>query len=325
MPKIVVTGGAGFIGSHVVEKLVQRGHEVSVVDNLSRGCLENLASVKEKISFHKVDCTRLALIRSQLRGKDCVIHMAAMIGGVNFMLSHQTDSYNNSFLDYQVLRACREAEIPKIVFTSSACIYPTFMQTEQGDGLLKEEDAFNPGAKPESVYGWCKIFAETALQAMHTETKQKAVILRLFNAYGPREFFNVEKSHVIPAMVMRAFSKEDPFGIWGRGIQKRAFTYVDDVAEAICRGYEYIEKPDPINIGTRDTIMIDDLAKKILAIAGYTPEIKHLLEYPEGVFQRMPSLEKAKDLLGWEPTTSLDDGLRKTWEYYVSTVPPALR
>lgn len=325
MPKILVTGGAGFIGSHVVEKLVERGHEVSVADDLSRGSLNNLASIKEKIDFRKLDCTRLALIRSFTRGKDCVIHLAAMIGGVNFMMTHQADSYNNSMLDYQVFRACRETQIPKIVFASSACIYPTFMQTDQGDGLLKEEDAFNPGAKPESMYGWCKIFAETALQAMYRETKQKAVILRPFNAYGPREFFHDKRGHVIPAMIVRAYAKENPFGIWGRGIQKRAFTYVDDIAEAICRAYEYVESPEPINIGTRDSLTIDDLAKKILSIAGYSPEIKHLLEYPEGVFQRMPSLEKAKSLLGWEPTTSLDDGLRKTWEYYVSTVPPALK
>lgn len=330
MAKIAVTGGAGFIGSHVVERLVEKGHEVSVIDDLSRGKLENLASVRNKIQFHQNDLKFITHTNKAIQGAEAVIHMAVMIGGVKFMLTHETESYENSLIDFNVFKVCRLQKIQNILFTSSACIYPTFKQTEEGKGLLTEEDALWDGAKPESIYGWCKLFAEQALEAMRRELGTNIVILRPFNAYGPREVFDLEKSHAIPALMVKAHMKQDPFEIWGRGIQKRAFTYVDDVADAIVIAYEKMtsgeeflgspttHQPNIINIGTTDSRTIDEIAQMILKEAGYSPKIKHLTDYPEGVFQRMPDIRKAKELLGWKPTTSLSEGISKTWNWYVA-------
>jgi len=332
--KIVVTGGAGFIGSHVVERLVAKGHDVTVIDDLSRGKLENLESVSRKIHFKQIDLRYLSRTHRALEGADAVIHMAAMIGGVKFMLTHEVESYENSLLDFNVFKSCRLHKTPHVLFTSTACVYPTFKQTEEGSGLLTEEDALWDGARPESVYGWCKLLAEQALEAMRRELGTNVVVLRIFNAYGPREIFEEERSHAIPALMVKARKKQDPFEIWGRGIQKRAFTYVEDVADAIAIAYEQMasgeeflgspitHQPNIINIGTQDSRPIDEIAQMILKEAGYSPQIKHLTDYPEGVFQRMPDIRKAKELLGWEPTTSLTEGISKTWYWYVNQIRP---
>lgn len=320
--KIVVTGGAGFIGSHVVEKLVAKEHEVSVVDDLSRGKLENLEAVRKQIQFRQIDLRFISYANKAFQGAEAIIHMAAMIGGVKFMLTHEADSYENSIVDFNVFKAGRLNKVKKILFTSTACVYPTFKQTERGTGLLHETDALASGAKPESIYGWCKLLAELALYAIHREHEIPITILRIFNAYGPREVFDLEKSHAIPAFMVKAHMKQNPFEIWGKGTQKRAFTYVDDVADAIIRAYERDTPPDPINIGTRDSRTVDEIANIIIGMAGYSPRIRHLPDMPQGVFQRMPDIAMAKDLLGWEPTTSLDDGLQKTWDWYVGQSRP---
>jgi len=324
LAKIVVTGGAGFIGSHVAERLVAKGHDVTVIDDLSRGKLENLESVSRKIHFKQIDLRYLSRTHRALEGAEGVIHMAAMIGGVKFMLTHEVESYENSLLDFNVFKSCRLHKIPDLLFTSTACVYPTFKQTEQASGFLTEEDALKDGASPESVYGWCKLLAEQVLGAMRKELETNVLILRIFNAYGPREIFEEEKSHAIPALMVKARKKQDPFEIWGRGIQRRAFTYVEDVADAIVNGYEKMasgwEFAGAINIGTQDSRPIDEIAQMILKEAGYSPEIKHLTDYPEGVFKRMPDISKAKELLGWEPTTSLVEGISKTWYWYVGQI-----
>jgi len=317
----IVTGGAGFIGSHLVESLVREGHGVKVLDNLSRGKLDNLREVRDSIEFVRCDLARQEEAEREVRDADTVFHLAAVIGGVNYMMTHQADSAVNGPLNMNVFDAAVKNGVKHVVFTSSACVYPTYLQTPlHRDFLLKEEMALERGALPESVYGWSKLMAELVLKHYHEDYGLDVTTIRPFNAYGPREFFNVAYGHVIPAMITRTLMKQDPFIVWGSGNQERAFTYVDDLVRGILLGWRKEKTGLPINVGVRERITIRELAEKILKVSGHKAQIELDMSKPEGAFTRAADNTRARELLGWEPKVSLDEGLRRTYEWALENV-----
>ncbi|MEM0096321.1 MAG: NAD-dependent epimerase/dehydratase family protein [Candidatus Bathyarchaeia archaeon] len=323
---VLVTGGASFIGSHLVDKLVELGAKVTVVDNFSSGTLENLSQSIQKIRVVKMDLEwcRLDEIVKVFRGHDVVFHLAATHGGRGYIHTHPADVCSNFAIDHHVFEACLKADVERVVMASSACVYPPKLQaTTDSDYLLKEDDT-NPFRLDEPLsadieYGWAKLMGEVQLIAFIKQYGIKGCILRFVTAYGPRE----NETHAIIALIYKAFERMDPYVIWGSGEQERDFTYVSDIVDGTILAAEKVTDGTPINLGTGKRYKIKDVASKIFDIMGWRPKrIIFDASKPEGVASRALDISRAKNLLGWSPKVSLEEGLRKTIQYYISTHKP---
>ncbi len=321
--RCLITGGASFIGSHLVDKLVELGAEVTVVDNFSSGKLENLQKSIDKIRVLKLDLeldSFTELVKA-FRGHDVVFHLAAVHGGRGYIHAHPADTCSNFAIDHRTLEACLKADIERLIFASSACVYPPELQAKaDSDYLLKEEDS-NPSKldRPLSAdieYGWAKLMGEIQLLAFIKQYGFKGCSLRFVTAYGPRE----NESHAIIALIYKAFERMDPYVIWGSGEQERDFTYVSDIVEGIILAAEKVTDGTPINLGTSRRYKIKQLVEKIFQIMGWRPrKIIFDTSKPVGVMSRALDISRAKELLGWEPKVSLEEGLKRTIEWYIST------
>ncbi len=320
---VVVTGGAGFIGSHLVKKLVAEGRRVRVVDDLSRGSLDNLKEVEGKYEFRHLYLGEPKAALGAVDGASACFHLAAIVGGVLKMQSHQTLSAVIPAVDYNVISACVKKGVNRFLYTSTACAYPVQLQDEAHVGRkLREDECYGTvGANPESLYGLAKLYGEWMSSRYHEEFGLKVAIVRDFNVYGPHEDFDVETGHVIPALINKVLQivsggKSGALEVWGTGRQSRSFVYVDDVADGMIKALDTIEDATPINLGSESIVSIGDLARTIADLAGFRGSIRFRSDMPEGVFTRMPDASRARKLLGWTATTSLKDGLNNTLEYW---------
>jgi len=320
---IVVTGGASFIGSHLVEKLVSLGSTVVVVDDLSSGLEENLSAVKDSITFIKADLRDQRLAVDLLKGAEVVFHLANIHGGRGFIESHPGEISQNFLIDGNVFFAAQQNKVDRVCFASSACVYPTDLQTlsaKSSSRYLSEEmaDPFvTGGANADGVYGWAKFMGELALKSYYEQFGLKGVSCRLFTVYGPRE----NESHAIIAFIAKALLRQDPFEIWGSGKQDRNFTYVSDVVDGLILSTAKITDGTSINVGTDEITTIVDAAKIICEIVGYAPsEIFFDTTKPEGVAARAASVDKARECLQWQPTVSFAEGIKQTIDWYSSHV-----
>jgi len=315
--RCLVTGGAGFIGSHLADRLIQLGAEVDVVDDLSRGRLENLEDSMGRIHFARMDLRDTDLAEKACEGVEVCFHLASIVGGVKEMTCHQAMSALIPMVDRNVFEACVGSRVKHVLYTSTACVYPTSLQTEEHTNyLLKERDAFAQGAMPESVYGWAKLFGEVSAAAYHREFGLSVAIVRDFNVYGGREDFDLQSCHVIPALVRRAIERERPYVVWGTGAQQRSFVYVSDVVEGMLLSVMKIHDATPVNLGTPERVPIAGLANLILKLAGHDAKPTYDRGEPMGVFTRCPDIDKARSLLGWTPQVTLEAGLKKTIEWF---------
>lgn len=323
---VLVTGGASFIGSHLVDKLVELGAQVTVVDNFSSGRIENLQQSIEKIRIVKIDLewSRLDEIVRVFEGHEIVFHLAATHGGRGYIHKHPADVCSNFAIDHHVLEVSLKAGVERVVFASSACVYPPKLQASIGSTYLLREDDSNPFKLDEPLsadleYGWAKLMGEMQLIAFIKQYGLKGCNLRFVTAYGPRE----NETHAIIALIYKAFEKMDPFVIWGTGGQERDFTYVSDIVDGSILAAEKVTDGTPINLGTGRKYKIKEVAEKIFEIMGWKPKkIIYDTSKPVGVLSRGLDITRAKELLGWEPKVSLEEGLRKTIEWYVSTHKP---
>lgn len=317
---VLVTGGASFIGSHLVDKLISLGSKVTVVDDLSSGTLENLQQSSEKIQFIQKDLEYISKseIKEIFRDKEIVFHLAAVHGGRGYITTHPADVSSNYSIDHHVFDACNDSKIQNLIFASTACVYPTKLQENIGAGYkLKEEDA-NPtdldGMMSADIeYGWEKLMSEMQLNAFKKQYGLKTCPVRFVTAYGPRE----NETHAIIALIYKALEKMDPYEIWGDGNQERDFTYVEDIVEGTILAGEKIFDGTPINLGTGKQYKMIDVVKMIFKIIDWNPkEISFDTSKPVGALSRALDNARAEKLLGWVPRFSLEDGLKKTIEWY---------
>jgi UDP-glucose 4-epimerase len=324
--RVLVTGGASFIGSHLVDKLVELGAEVTVVDNFSSGRIENLQQSIDRINVVKLDLEYESFdeILKVFKGHEIVFHLAAVHGGRGYIHTHPADVSSIFAIDHRVFEASVRAGVDKVVYASSACVYPPRLQAKIGsDYLLREEDSdpfkLDEPMSADLEYGWAKLMGEVQLIAFIKQYGLKGVSLRFVTAYGPRE----NETHAIIALIYKAFERMDPYVIWGSGEQERDFTYVSDIVDGTIMAAEKIDDGTPINLGTGKRYKIRDVAEKIFEIMGWRPKrIVYDTSKPIGVLSRALDISRAKRLLGWEPKVSLEEGLRRTIEWYVSTHKP---
>jgi GDP-L-fucose synthase len=311
--KVLVTGGAGFIGSHLVEKLIGLGSHVRVADNLEKGNLNNLQSFIEKIEFVNTDLTQYENCEKAVKGMDIIMHLAAKVGGVGYNISHPATMYErNVLLNTLVLDAAKNENVERYLCTSSACVYPRYctIPTPETEGFEDEPEVTNRG------YGWAKRMAELQAQFYKEEYGMKIAIVRPYNAYGPRATFNLEEAHVIPSLIKKTFDTNDQLVVWGNGEQSRAFVYVKDIVNGMILATEKYAVADPLNIGTDEEIKIKDLANLIVKLSGKTIKIIFDSSKPAGQPRRNADITKAKKVVGYKPEISLEEGLKTTIDWY---------
>ncbi|UIP01003.1 NAD-dependent epimerase/dehydratase family protein [Halobaculum sp. CBA1158] len=312
--RVLVTGGAGFIGSFLTEDLLDRGADVVVADNFSRGDFEKIAHLQDEIELRPVDLTTHKGCIEATESVDDVFHLAATVGGIHYIQRENVHGLTPSVLMNQhMLEAARVNDVERFIFASSACIY-----RQQHDDLNRfSEDQAIP-ANPHSTYGWAKILGEVACDAYHTDTETDTGAVRIFNCYGPRESLDPDSSHVIPSLCRKAIEAEDGDSIelFGDGTQERGFIYVTDLAEGMIRAMEEKTDGEPVNLGNGDEVVtINELAETIIDISGKDLEIKHDLSKPTGTDKYAIDDTNMKAELDWEPSVSLEEGLREVYDW----------
>lgn len=314
--KVLVTGGAGFIGSRMVEKLVERGAIVSILDNFQTGKKSNLIQVKDSIKIIKGDCRNIQDAFRACNNTDIIMNLAARVEGIEFNRTHQaTMMSENLLIAAVVIEAARKANVERFLVVSSACVYPRAcsVPTNESEGFLDEPEPANGG------YGWAKRMGEKLGEYYAQQFGMKVGIVRPYNCYGPRDHFEPQPTHVVPALIKRVFNGENPVKVWGTGNQTRAFLYVDDLAEGMILGIEKYPIPDPINLGTNEEISIKGLVEKIIKLSGKDLKIQFDTTKPDGSMRRNSDNSKAKEKIEFTANTSLEEGLQKTIEWYKKT------
>jgi GDP-D-mannose 3', 5'-epimerase len=320
---VLVTGGAGMIGSHLVRRLVSAGARVRVVDNLWRGTLDNFEGpdgpvIDLRRDFLEGDLRDPEVCRRAVDGCDTVYHLADVVAGINYVFGNQFSLYTtNILIDRNVVEASVEARVSNYIAVGSACSYPAEKQSIRNPPPMREEDAYP--ASPESAYGWSKLMGEYVAELAQREGLMNVGVVRLHNVYGPRCDMTPQRSQVIPALIRKAINHPDePFVVWGSGSQRRSFVHVDDAVEAIMRVRARGMNAGPIQCGHEHSTSIAEIAAKIVRLSGKPIEIVFDRSKPEGDVDRYACMDKSRRVLGWTPTIGIDEGLASTYRWAAS-------
>lgn len=311
--RVLVTGGASFIGSHLTDALVARGARVRIVDDLSSGRLENLQEPlrHNQIEFIRADLLKPGAAQRAVEAMDVVFHLAANHGGRGYLEMHQAACATNLALDGVLFKACQEAGVKKVVYASSGCVYPNFLQTNPHEISYLSEDKVGPPYDADNLYGWAELIGEMTLRAYYHDTGMKSGSCRYFTVYGPREHHN----HAVIAMIARSFVDQTPFVVWGNGEQICNWTHVDDIVRGTLAAAERVEDGTAINLGTRERTRVLDAVREVLRYTG-KEHLKVSLDrsMPTGPMHRVADPTLAKKLLDWEPKVPFLDacGRRST-------------
>jgi GDP-D-mannose 3',5'-epimerase len=317
LPRVAVTGGAGFLGSNIVKRLVDGGREVSIIDDFSAGSLQNLADLGIRRKCSVGDLRSYEFARESLRGAETVFHFAAEVGSVSYL--HGSDArelaalQSNLIIDANVFKACLENGVRTVIYASSVSVYP-FDEQLGSHTQFREEDAERK-VNPEGGYGWAKYVAEKQLSLMHDVS---CGVARIFHAYGTNIYLKPDRSQVIASLIRKAvrYPAED-FVVWGDGNQRRCFVYIEDALDALMRLEKHVGKRGSltVNVGSTEETTVRDLAERIVLLSKKDIPIKFDASKLTGALNRMPNLERAKRVLGWSPTTSFTEGLKETFDW----------
>ena len=310
MGRVLVTGAGGFIGHHLVSFLRRQGHWVRGVD------------IKHP-EYTDVDADDFAILDLRdpeaalvaTRGVDEVYALAADMGGMGFISQNQAEILrNNALINLNTIEAARANGISRYLYSSSACVYPEYLQTEAQVTPLKESDAYP--AQPQDSYGWEKLISERLVEYYRDDYGIDVRVIRFHNVYGPYGTYQGGREKA-PAAICRKVAMAPEGGvveIWGDGEQTRSFCYIDDCVEGIYRlmlaGYS-----DPINLGTDRMVSINELAEIVIGLSGKSGLSLRHVDGPQGVRGRNSDNTLLREVLGWEPSTALEDGLAETYRW----------
>lgn len=315
--KHLVTGAAGMIGSHLVRRLTRMGYEVVGADNLSSGSVRNIQDLKDEKNFKFIegDLRQPSLCREVVKGVDFAWSLAANMGGITFITTVHADVIrDNATINLNMLEAARLNKVPHYLFMSSACVYAEQFQLVPDVEPLKESHAYP--AMPNESYGWEKLFTEQACLAYRQDYGMNIRIPRLHNVFGTAHTaFDKFKAKAPCMMIARAIQcPKANIEIWNDGYQTRSFLYIDDCIDGLLKlmesGYS-----EPINIGSDRLISMNDLAKLVIEISGKAMKPVYFPDKPMGVRGRNADLTLVKQVLGWEPKVSLEDGLERVYRW----------
>ena len=311
--RILVTGAGGFIGHHLVKRLKSDGHWIRGVD-LKKPQYEPTSSDE----FEILDLRRWENCLAATRDVDEVYNLAADMGGIGYITLHLAEvARNNTLINSQMLEASRVNGVERFLFTSSACIYPQERQEREDIISLKEEDAYP--AFPEPGYGWEKLYAEQLCQYYREDFGLETRITRLHNVYGPLGTFDGGREKA-PAAICRKValaSEGAEIEIWGDGNQTRSFLYISDCVEGLIR-LMASNWHRPLNIGSDRLISINQLAELVMQIGNKKMTIGNNPSKPQGVRGRNSDNTRSREVLKWEPSVELTDGLTITYKWIQS-------
>jgi GDP-D-mannose 3', 5'-epimerase len=317
---ILVTGGAGMIGSNLVKKLVSLGHRVSVADNLWRGRKEYLLDNGDYVidmekDFHLLDLAVAGALDSILDGVTYVYHLAEIVAGIGYVFNNEGDIFHqNMLINSNTITSVRRNPVKGFIYVGTACSFPADKQTGVDAPPMKESDQYP--AFPESAYGWSKLMGEYETFLLEKETDIQVSVLVLHNVYGTPTDFSDERGQVIPSLVRKALRyPEEEFVIWGSGAQGRAFVHVDDIVDALVKTLDRGLGEGVIQIGPDVCTSIREIAEHIVDISNKGLEIRYDLSKPEGDRGRCADYSKARKVLGWEPATDLGSGLNDLYAW----------
>jgi len=315
---ILVTGGAGMIGSNLVKALRRRGNKVVVVDNLWRGCLKNLTDsngkpvIDLKKEFYKLDLRKEGVLNKIRQRIDIVIHLADIVAGIGYVFKNEGQIFrDNLLINSNTFEWVRRNRPKALVYIGTACSFPRELQMKRRASQLRECQLYP--AHPESAYGWSKLMGTYEAELLGRETGIRVNNLIFHNVYGTPCDLG-PRSQVIPALALRALRyPREPFVVWGSGKQGRAFLHVDDAVRAIILALRKGWNQGPIQIGPSSCTPIRAVAETLVKISGKKIQIRYDLKRPEGDQARSAHFGKARRLLGWKPRVSLLEGLTRLY------------
>ena len=310
---VIVTGGAGFIGSELVRQLAERGERVVIIDNLVNGKRENVANVlSPDVRLQVSDVRDSDAVVAHLREARIVYHLACL--GVRHSVHSPHENHDvNATATLKLLAAARQADVPRFVYVSSSEVYGGVESTPiLGDAISEDHPAF-----PCTVYGGSKLAGESYTRAYFRTYGYPTVVIRPFNTYGPRSHHEGDSGEVIPKFLLRCLAGR-PMIVFGDGSQSRDFTFVSDTAAGILLAGDHPKAVgETINIGSGTDVRIADLAKTVASVTGRpNAEIVHDEPRPGDVYRLIADVSRARALLGFEPRVSMADGLQRLLQWY---------
>lgn len=311
--RVVVSGAGGFIGHHLVKFLVQEGFWVRGVDIKKPEYEETSAHEFEVLDLRRYDNCLIAT-----RGVEDVYHLAADMGGIGYITGNHADiARNDTMINMHMLEAARINDAQRFLYSSSACIYPQHLQQSPDVRQLKEDDAWP--ADPEEGYGLEKLYMEKLCQYYFEDYGMETRVLRFHNVYGPLGTYDGGKEKAPAAICRKVAMLQDgeEIEIWGDGEQTRSFMFIDDCIKGI-RGIMDSDYRNPLNLGTDELVTINQLVDMVTAVAGINIKRRHDLSKPQGVRGRNSDNSLLRQVLGWAPEISLQEGLARTYPWIKS-------